>query len=259
VPEHPDPVRRNAFDQPIGEPVPGWQRRPWPQARGLAGTYCRLEPLRAEHAEPLYRAVVHGSDDRIWTYLTFGPYADAAGFGATVRGLLADAGMSSFAIVDVADAAAVGMASFLRIDPQAGSLEVGGILYAPRLQQTTAATEAISLLAGYAFDELGYRRLEWKCDALNEPSRRAAVRLGFRHEGVFRNATVYKGRNRDTAWFAITDADWPQVKAAHRRFLDPGNFDSDGRQRRSLGQFTDPTRTSGPRQVGPRRRVSHAG
>ena len=129
------------------------------------------------------------------------------------------------------------MTCFLRVDPQAGSLEVGGILFAPRLQRTSAATEAITLLASYAFDDLGYRRLEWKCDSLNAPSRRAALRLGFRYEGLFRNASVYKGRNRDTAWFSITDADWPDVKAAHRRFLDPGNLDGDGRQVRSLSEF----------------------
>lgn len=218
--------------------MPGWQRRPWPVATRLAGTHCRLEPLSAEHADPLYRAVVDGSDDGIWTYLTFGPYPDAVGFADTVRGLVADPAVSSFAIIDSADGATVGMASFHRIDPQVGSLEIAQLLYAPRLQQTTGATEAVTLLATYAFDDLGYRRLEWKCDALNEPSRRAALRLGFRYEGLFRNATVYKGRTRDTAWFAITDADWPEVRAAHHLFLDPENFDTDGRQRRSLTQLT---------------------
>jgi RimJ/RimL family protein N-acetyltransferase len=238
MPERPDPVCRNAFGQPIGEPVPGWERRPWPDARDLAGTYCRLEPLRPAHAEPLYRAVVDGSDDGIWTYLTFGPYADAAGFEDTVRGLVADPAVVCFAILDAVDGATVGMASFHRIDPQAGSLEIAQLLFAPRLQQTTAATEAVTILATYAFDDLGYRRLEWKCDALNEPSRRAALRLGFRYEGLFRKATVYKRRTRDTAWFAITDADWPEVKAAHHRFLDSGNFATDGRQRVSLSQLT---------------------
>jgi RimJ/RimL family protein N-acetyltransferase len=201
------------------------------------GEHCRLEPLTPEAAPPLYRAVIDGSDDAIWTYLSFGPFEHAAGFEDTVRGLVADPAMASFVIVDPTDGSPTGMASFLRIDPRAGSLEVGGILYAPRLQRTSAGTEAITLLATYAFDELGYRRLEWKCDALNAPSRCAALRLGFRYEGLFRQATVYKGRNRDTAWFAITDADWPEVKAAHLRFLDPGNFDSDGRQRQSLRQL----------------------
>ncbi len=238
MPERPDPVRRNAFGQPIGEQLPGWQSRPWPEARSLVGIYCRLEPLRVEHAQPLYRAVVDGSDDGIWTYLTFGPYTDATGFEDTVRGLLADPAVSSFAIIDPADEIPMGMASFHRIDPRVGSLEIAQLLFAPRLQQTTAATEAVTMLATYAFDDLGYRRLEWKCDALNEPSRRAALRLGFRFEGLFRNATVYKGRTRDTAWFAITDSDWPLVKAAHRLFLDPGNFDSDGRQLRSLRELT---------------------
>lgn len=204
----------------------------------MAGNHCRLEPLGSAHAVPLYRAVVDGSDDGIWTYLSFGPFDDAGGFADLVRGLVADPGVSSFAIIDPPDGAPIGMASFHRIEPQAGSLEIAQLLYAPRLQQTTAATEAVTMLATYAFDDLGYRRLEWKCDALNAPSRRAALRLGFRYEGLFRNATIYKGRTRDTAWFAITDEDWPRVKAAHQRFLDPGNFDSDGRQRRSLSQFT---------------------
>jgi RimJ/RimL family protein N-acetyltransferase len=209
-------------------------------ATHLGGAYCRLEPLSAEHAAPLFRAVVDGSDDGIWTYLWFGPFDGAIGFEDTIRGLVADPALSSFAVIDPAAGDPTGMASFLRIDLSAGSLEVGGILYAPRLQRTSAATEAITLLAGYAFDDLGYRRLEWKCDALNAPSRRAALRLGFRYEGVFRNATVYKGRSRDTAWFAMTDADWPVVKAAHRRFLDPRNFDGDGRQVRSLSQLVRP-------------------
>jgi RimJ/RimL family protein N-acetyltransferase len=240
VPEGRELVRRNAFGQPIGHPVAAWSRRPWPWPTTLTGRYCRVEPLQIRHAGPLYRALIDGSDDSIWTYLSFGPFPDMGAFEATVRSLVTDPGWCCFAIVDAADGATVGMGSFLRIDPQAGCLEVGALLYAPRLQRTTCATEAITLLAGYAFDQLGYRRLEWKCDALNEPSRRAALRLGFRHEGVFRCATVYKGRNRDTAWFAITHDDWPTVKRAHEQFLDPGNFDGDGRQRLSLSALTAP-------------------
>ena len=242
--ERPDLVRRNAFGQPIGDPVPDWERRAWPEPRALIGRHCRLEPLTPEHAGPLYQAVVDGSDDGIWTYLSFGPFETAAGFEETVRRLLADPAMAYFVVLDAAETP-IGMASFLRIDPQVGSLEVGGILYAPRLQRTTAATEAITLLAGYAFDELGYRRLEWKCDALNAPSRRAAQRLGCRYEGVFRKAAIYKGRSRDTAWFAITDDDWPAVRDAHARWLDPGNFDGNGRQRRSLRELTAPLDPSG--------------
>jgi RimJ/RimL family protein N-acetyltransferase len=155
-----------------------------------------------------------------------------------VRGLIADPNKSTFVVIDPSDGTPTGTASFLRIEPEVGSLEVGSILYAPRLQRTRAGTEAMTILATYAFDELGYRRLEWKCDALNAPSRSAAARLGFRFEGVFRNATIYKGRSRDTAWFAITDGDWPQVRAAHRRFLDPRNFDGDGRQLVSLSELT---------------------
>jgi RimJ/RimL family protein N-acetyltransferase len=250
VPEPPDPVRRNAFGQPIGEPLPCWTARQWPAPRSLAGDHCRLAPLSPAHAEPLYRAVVDGSDDGIWTYLSFGPFGNAgrdgaAGFEAIVRNLVADPGVSSFAIIDPEDAAPTGMASFHRIEPQMGCLEIAQLLYAPRLQRTTAATEAVTLLAAYAFDDLGYRRLEWKCDALNAPSRRAALRLGFRYEGLFRKATVYKGRSRDTAWFAITDSDWPAVRDAHRRFLDPENFDGEGRQRRSLSEIMASAQPSG--------------
>lgn len=158
--------------------MPGWQRRPWPVATRLAGTHCRLEPLSAEHADPLYRAVADGSDDGIWTYLTFGPYPDAVGFADTVRGLVADPAVSSFAIIDSADGATVGMASFHRIDPQVGSLEIAQLLYAPRLQQTTGATEAVTLLATYAL--LPAAGVEVRCAQRAVAPRRPASGLPLR-------------------------------------------------------------------------------
>ena len=144
------------------------------------------------------------------------------------------------AVVDRANGRATGVASYLRIEERAGVIEVGHINYAPPLQRTPASTEAMYLMMRRVFDELGYRRYEWKCDALNAPSRAAARRLGFRFEGIFRQATVYKGRNRDTAWFSVLDSEWPALKAAFERWLSPENFDEDGRQRQSLASLTVP-------------------
>jgi RimJ/RimL family protein N-acetyltransferase len=223
----------NEFGQPIGEPVPAWTPR---QAVGpvtLVGRTCRVEPLHEGHVGRLYQALVEQSSPSIWTYIAGGPFTDEAGLAAYVRelGVLPD--WAPHVILD-GEGTPQGIACYLRIAPGAGSVEVGGITYAAALQRTTAATEAMYLMARHAFEDLGYRRYEWKCDALNAPSRDAALRLGFRYEGLFRQALVYKGRNRDTAWFSITDAEWPALRAAYDAWLEPGNFDADGRQRTPL-------------------------
>ena len=206
----------------------------------MVGHYCRVEPLRVEvHGEALYDAVCDDVDGRSWTYLPYGPFRDRSTYLDWARGAAHGDDPLFHAIVTLADEQPAGVASFLRIDPPAGSIEVGHIHYSPRLAGTRAATEAMYLMMRRVF-ETGYRRYEWKCDALNAASRRAAQRLGFSYEGVFRQATMYKNRNRDTAWYAIIDGEWAAVDRAFRRWLDPANFGPDDIQRESLSALTAP-------------------
>jgi RimJ/RimL family protein N-acetyltransferase len=233
-------VPTNSHGQPVGDPVPGWVPRARPEAVSLIGSSCRLERLdETRHAADLFAADRADIDGTSWTYLSYGPFADRDSYTAWVREVAATDDPYFFAVVDTAAGSptrdrAVGVLSLLRIAPAAGSIEVGHIHLSPALQQTRASTEAQFLLLRYVFDDLGYRRYEWKCDALNAPSRRAAERLGFTYEGTFRQALVVKGRNRDTAWFAITDGDWPAIREAFAAWLAPDNFDDDGRQRSPL-------------------------
>jgi RimJ/RimL family protein N-acetyltransferase len=206
----------------------------------LTGRSCRLEPLEDHHVDGLYAALCLESPPSIWTYMPSGPFDDREAFAAALAALRTTAAMVPLAVL-TADGTPVGIATYLRIDHRNGTAEVGHISYGSALQRTTAATEAMYLMAAHAFDVTGVRRYEWKCDSLNEPSRRAAARLGFTYEGTFRNAVVYKGRNRDTAWFSITDDEWPGVKAAFEQWLDPGNFDEHGRQRLPLGRPLNPS------------------
>ena len=236
----PPPVPTNAYGQPVGDPVPGWQPRPRPDAVTLTGSYCRLERLDAgRHGAELFAADRADTDGTSWTYLPYGPFDDLGSYAGWVSQAAAQDDPYFFAVIDTdpispARDRAAGVLSLLRITPDAGSIEVGHIHLSPALQQTRASTEAQFLIMSYVFDDLGYRRHEWKCDALNAPSRRAAERLGFSYEGIFRQAVVVKGRNRDTAWYAIIDADWPAVREAFLAWLAPGNFDASGRQRCSL-------------------------
>ena len=222
----------NDFGQPIGDAVDWAPGAPLVPVT-LTGRTCRLEPLGDQHVDGLYAALCVDSPPSTWTYMPSGPYADREAFAASLRALLAIPAMVPLAVL-LPDGTPVGIATFLRIDRANGTAEVGYISYGSALQRTTAATEAMFLMAAHAFDAVGVRRYEWKCDALNEPSRRAAARLGFTYEGTFRQAVVYKGRNRDTAWFAITDRDWPVVRAELQRWLDPANFDEAGQQRTPL-------------------------
>jgi RimJ/RimL family protein N-acetyltransferase len=227
----------NEFGQQVGDPVTGWTVRPTPVPVRLEGRYVALEPLAVEHAADLHAALCGADDEPLWTYRPTGPPADVPAMARLIEEHLAVASMVTFALVPV-DGPAQGIASYMRIDPATGQVEIAGVLYARSLQRTRAATEAIHLSMRHAFDDLGYRRFEWKCDSLNEPSQRAAKRLGFRYEGRFRNHMVTKGYNRDTDWFSVTDAEWPEVRAAHERWLDPANFDADGRQRTALSDLT---------------------
>lgn len=230
----------NPLGQPVGRALDGWSAPRLPPRRSLAGRHCRVEPLDpARHADDLYEATAADVEGRIWTYLNYGPFASRADLRSWAEAAAASEDPLFFAIVGKADGRATGVASYLRVNPAVGSIEVGNICYPPRLQRTTAATEAMVLMMRNAL-ELGYRRYEWKCDRLNAPSIAAAERLGFTFEGVFRQATIFRGRNRDTAWFAIIDRDWEQLRSCYQRWLDPANFDADGVQRESLSKLTAP-------------------
>jgi RimJ/RimL family protein N-acetyltransferase len=230
----------NHLGQPVGGPLPDWTPPAPPPREALVGEYCRVEPLDADrHAAALVESGRADPDGRNWTYLPYGPFDDFERYRGWLDGVARTSDPLFFAVVDNSSGTAVGVASYLRIDPRNGSVEVGHLNFSPVLRRTPAATEAMYLMMARAFG-LGYRRYEWKCDALNAPSRRAALRLGLSFEGVFRQAAVYKGRNRDTAWYAATDRDWPALRAAFRRWLDPANFDERGRQRVALSALTSP-------------------
>ncbi len=214
----------------------GWKPARRPERVPLAGVTVRLEPVDPErHAADLFAS----SKDApaLWDYLAYGPFPNQRVFTAWLKERADSDDSLFYAVVDRASDTARGMASFMRIKPDHGVIEIGHIWFAPALQRTRQATEAIYLLARTAFDSLGYRRLEWKCDSLNQPSRRAAERFGFVFEGVFRQHMVIKDRNRDTAWFSIVDGEWPSVRVAFEAWLSDENFDGEGRQRRSLADI----------------------
>ena len=225
--------------QPIGRPVAFGGATP-PVHTVLQGREVVLRPIDpANDAEPLYAASHPPTGDpQIWTYLYDGPYPDLESFRESLEEQAARHDYVFFAVVGARDNRPLGIVSYLSIVPEHGVIEIGNIWFSPELQRTPGATEAIFLLARHAFDELGYRRLEWKCNALNEPSRSAAARFGFQFEGVFLNHRVVKGHNRDTAWFAITEERWPAVRSAFERWLSPDNFDADGTQRSRLRDLT---------------------
>lgn len=228
----------NEHGQAIGLPVPDWRGAKPPEREAMQGTHCRLEPLAADrHAAALFRAYAADARGRNWTYLPYGPFSTLAEYQGFLAERQASRDECFFAIVDPKSDQPVGVAAYLRISPQTGSIEVGHLSYSPALQRTAASTEAMFLMMKRVFDDWGYRRYEWKCDALNAPSRAAAMRLGFRFEGVFRKLMVVKGRNRDTAWLSIVDDEWPGIRAAFEAWLAPTNFDGDGRQRRRLEEL----------------------
>ena len=226
--------------QPIGFSIGDWTPPVRPPAEPMIGRYCRLERLDADRdGQSLFDAYALDSEGRNWTYLPQGPFENYAEFHIWLSGMAKLDDPFFFTIIDTESQTSVGIASYLRITPPAGSIEVGHIHYSPLLQRTPAATEAMYLMMKRAF-ELGYRRYEWKCDALNAPSRAAAQRLGLSYEGIFRQATVYKQRNRDTSWYATIDQEWPDLKQAFEQWLDPDNFDNDGNQKTRLSTLTAP-------------------
>jgi len=223
----------NHLGQPIGFPLPEWTARPRPPRAAMEGRFCIVEPADpGRHAADLHAAYLLDKEGRNWTYLPHGPFSRFEEYRAWFERACASDDPFVHAIIERRSEHAVGVASLMRIDPAPGVIN-----YAPPLQRTPAATEAMYLMMRRVFDELGYRRYEWKCDSLNAPSRAAAQRLGFRYEGIFRQATVYKARNRDTCWFSILDSEWPALKAAFEHWLDPGNFDAAGRQQQSLSSL----------------------
>jgi len=204
----------------------------------MEGRYCRVEPVDpGRDAVDLYAAYQLDKEGRNWTYLPHGPYSRFEDYLKYLERAAASDDPFVHCVIERSSGRAVGVASYMRIDAAAGVIEVGGINYSPLLQRTPAATEAMYMMMRRVFDELGYRRYEWKCDALNAPSRAAATRLGFQYEGLFRQATVYKGRNRDTCWCSILDREWPALKQAFERWLDPANFDAAGQQRQNLSNL----------------------
>lgn len=230
----------NQLGEPIGFAVEGWTPPSWPPHDPIEGRFCRVETLDPDrHAAELFDANAQDTEHRIWTYLPYGPFDNLADYTAWMRETCLGSDPMFHVIIDVETAKAAGVASYLRIAPANGSVEVGHINFSPRLQRTPAATEAMYLMMKRVF-ALGYRRYEWKCDALNAKSRAAAQRLGLSFEGVFRQATTYKGRNRDTAWYAAIDKEWPDLNNAFSRWLDPGNFDENGEQRTHLTELTEP-------------------
>lgn len=215
--------------------------RPRPERVSLEGEEVRVEPLDpARHASDLFQLGHDGTPEaeQSWEFMPYGPFASEADHRAWLETQAASEDPLFFTVVDLSEDRAVGIATLLSIVPEHGSIELGHIWLAPRLQRTRAATEALVLLLRYAMDDLGYRRMEWKCNAANEPSRSAAARLGFRFEGIFFNHLVFKGRNRDTAWFSILDEEWPAVRAAYATWLAADNFDADGVQRQRLSELT---------------------
>jgi len=225
---------RSEFGQPVGVPVDPTPS-PWPGPVTLEGRYGRVERLAQHHTDSLWQQVK--DTDAIWTYIAgSGPFADRNAFDDWIVKRIAAKDPYAYAIVDC-DARVVGTATLMSTRPAMRVIEVGSIVYAPALQRTPLGTEVQYLLARYTFETLGYRRYEWKCDSLNAPSRRAALRYGFVFEGIFRQHMISNGRNRDTAWFAMLDGEWPARKAAFERWLAPENFDADGRQIESLGRL----------------------
>ncbi|MGH8494359.1 MAG: GNAT family N-acetyltransferase [Moraxellaceae bacterium] len=232
----------NALGQPVGLAMEGWQAPPFIPHEVLSGRFCCLEPLDVDrHAEGLYAANALDAEGRNWTWLPYGPFADFSAYRAWLVSMAAQRDPQFYVITDRADGVPLGLAAFMRIYPAHGIVEVGHLNFSPLLQQKPAATEAMYLMMRRAF-ALGYRRYEWKCNALNHPSSRAAERLGFRYEGTFRQALVTKGRNRDTAWYSVIDTEWPGLQRAFEAWLSADNFDAQGLQEKKLNELVQESR-----------------
>ncbi len=228
-------IQKNNLNQPIGAPVKNWVEALPPPKTEMTGLYCKIEPLDVDaHAESLFSSFAKDTENKNWTYMPYGPFDNFRDFYLWLISITEVNDPLFYSVINKEDETVVGLVSYLRINPSQGVIEVGNIHFSPTLQRTAMATEAMFLMMQRAFDELGNRRYEWKCDSLNEGSRKAALRLGFTFEGVFRQAIMYKSRNRDTAWYSIIDSEWPRLKQAFTLWLNPSNFDTQGYQRMSL-------------------------
>ena len=232
------PAGTNAFGQPVGKPIPSWRGVRRPRPTPMNGQACQLKPTcENSHGGALYDAFATDVQGADWTYMPYGPFLSYADFKSWIHWASSSTDPLFFTTIPLSDRKPEGLISYLNIDTDNGTIEVGHVHFSDKLKRTRAATEALYLMMANVFD-LGYRRCEWKCDSLNMPSRTAARRLGFRFEGLFRNAMVYNGRNRDTAWHSITDTDWHRVKAAISSWLSPTNFNTNGQQIRRLSTMT---------------------
>jgi len=228
-------MNKNAHGQPIGFPVLDWVDAVSPTREPMEGVHVRVVGVQDMSAtESLFNAYVNDVNGLNWTYLPYGPFEHLSDFNAWFEQTCLGKDPLFHVVYEKSTDKAIGLASLMRINPSAGSIEVGHIHFSPLLQRTKLATETMYLMMKRVFDELGYRRYEWKCDSLNEPSKKAAQRLGFTYEGTFRQAVMYKQRNRDTAWLSITDKEWPAIKAGFEAWLQPGNFDHNENQIESL-------------------------
>lgn len=235
-------VELNTLGQAVGASLPDWQAPLFIPHDVLSGRFCRLEPLDVQrHAEALHAANSLDRDGHNWTWLPYGPFTGLADYRSWLEKMAALRDPQFYVIADAVSGQALGVAAFMRIYPAHGIVEVGHLNFSPLLQQRPAATEAMYLMMRRAF-ELGYRRYEWKCNSLNVPSSRAAERLGFRFEGIFRQAQVVKGRNRDTSWYSVIDAEWPALDRAFQAWLAPENFDAGGQQKRRLADLMEENR-----------------
>jgi RimJ/RimL family protein N-acetyltransferase len=232
----------NELGQPIGTPMTAWQGCAHPRGAVMEGRFCRIQPVDPElHTSDLYAAFAEDSDTCNWTYLPYGPFATEAELRGWMEATCLGDDPCFFSVIDLFSGKAVGLASYLRIEPAIGVIEVGHIHFSPLMQGSPVSTEAMYLMMRQVFEVLGYRRYEWKCDSLNQPSCAAATRLGFLFEGIFRQATMYKQRNRDTAWYSTLDSEWPVAREAFESWLDPANFDSAGKQRKRLSELMQPS------------------
>lgn len=225
----------NEFNQIVGQEIINWTPKEKPANSIINGSYCVLEPLDInKHATQLFDSFLIDNQGESWTYLPYGPFNSCDEFKSWLKSTLADKDTQLYSILDIKNHCPVGIAGYLRINPEHGVIEIGHLHFSKLLQKTPAATEAMYLMMSYVFDTLKYRRYEWKCNSLNIASREAAVRLGFTFEGIFRQSNVFKHRNRDTAWFSILDCEWPALKTKFKSWLNPENFDAKGTQKISL-------------------------
>ena len=236
-------ILENKLGQPVGETLENWSPAEFPAYTAFEGRLCRLEPIDVKrHARDLFKAFSSDTDDRMWTYMTYGPFKSVESIGQWLEVAVQIKDPQFYVLLEKTSNSAVGLASYMRIKPEHGVIEVGGISYSPRLQRTAAATEIMYLMMKRVFEDLGYRRYEWKCDALNAASCKAAVRLGFHYDGTFKKHIIYRGRNRDTAWYSILEDEWPRLKQAYRKWLAAENFDENGRQKEKLSDLINQAR-----------------